>query len=402
MTRTNLFMALPALASVLTLAACIPPSSDPVGEGSSDTEAASDDGATTASSGLEPDGSEGDPAPGPDGDGSAESTGDPAADDGGESESGGSDTEACEPSTHACLSLVPTGWTGPTALAKTTDLGGPAAACDGPFSETLDYDLFAVFDDGGEATCSCNCFPEDQSCTVQASLSYWDPGWGVDPPEACDPTPLGTIVVTEGVTLTNPAWVANPSANWRVNWIDQSLLGSCEPYAWQSIPEATFAKRVTACGLPEEAAYCENGDLCTPRPSGSPADEICIFQEGEHECPAGDYSERKVYYRDIDDPRSCPTCTCGELSGSCTDPHFTPGWYAGDFEDITWANHPISLDASCEVSVIPFGDHNLMSVGAGEPLAGGAFATCGEVAGADVPMGEASPASAVTFCCAAL
>jgi hypothetical protein len=399
MTRTNLPLALPALASVLALVACIPPSSDPGSEAATDTEAAGDDATqpTTGepTTGADDDGADDGAGPNPQDDGSDETTGASGSDTGDDGESDDGEAEACNVLTHECLTTVPTGWSGPAALAKTTDLEGPAAPCEGAWSEVLDVALFGGFADGGDATCMCGCVPDDVACEVDANLSYWNSN-------ACSGAADGSITVTDGVVIGNPPWIPDTLGMWRINWSTQSLAGSCEPNFSESIPEAAFATRVTACGLSEDIGTCDGGEPCTPRPADSASGEVCIFQDGEHECPAGSYAERRVYYRDIEDTRACPTCECGELSGSCTDEHFTLGYYWGDLSDIEWDNESVPLDGTCEMIILNEGTHNVLSVGAGEPVGGGAFADCSPLPGTDEPSGEAVPTGAVTYCCADL
>jgi hypothetical protein len=387
MTRTTLLRSVSALASGLALVACIPPQPDL--EGDTDTDAVEDGAPDTDE--LTTGADAPDPGPGDDGDPEdtdAATTGDHGDDGhaGDEGPSGG-----CDPSTHACLDAAPAGWAGPTALLK-AGFDSPTPACPEPWAEVFDHELFSGFDDGGEATCTCGCTPEDLACEVEANLSYWDA-------YTCAGAPDGSITVTEGVALGNPAWVDDFAAAWRVNWSEQSLVGSCEPHSSQSIPAPSFSLRVTACGMPEDIDACDGGGVCTPRPSDEFSDEACVFRDGDHACPEGDYSERKVYYRDIEDTRGCPTCTCGEVSGSCTDERFTPGSYAGDPSDIAWDNASIDIDGNCDLMVMDSGPFNALSVVAGDPLGGGLFATCGEIAGSEVPTGEAEPIGAVTFCC---
>jgi len=53
-------------------------------------------------------------------------------------------------------------------------------------------------------------------------------------------------------------------------------------------------------------------DLCVALPGPGPA---CITREGEFDCPAG-WPERSVYYKNVDDQRSCSECCCGSVEGA--------------------------------------------------------------------------------------
>jgi hypothetical protein len=91
------------------------------------------------------------------------------------------------------------------------------------------------------------------------------------------------------------------------------VSGTCPPSTIEAIEPATFSRRVLACGGATLGGGCASGDVCVP-----PAVEggVCVWQEGEHECPA-DFNERRVLYTGLTDTRSCQTCTCGTATGLC-------------------------------------------------------------------------------------
>ena len=68
-----------------------------------------------------------------------------------------------------------------------------------------------------------------------------------------------------------------------------------------------------AIGCAPEAALerdgCANDEVCAPEPDGEGT--LCVYREGEHACPDGDYDDRRVYFTELDDTRNCSACSCG-------------------------------------------------------------------------------------------
>jgi hypothetical protein len=85
----------------------------------------------------------------------------------------------------------------------------------------------------------------------------------------------------------------------------------------EAIEEPAFATRLVACETTDrDATGCSTAELCVPE-LVSPLEAVCIYRVGTHACPSGPYSELTVYYDDFTDDRSCTTCTCGTLTGTC-------------------------------------------------------------------------------------
>ena len=62
--------------------------------------------------------------------------------------------------------------------------------------------------------------------------------------------------------------------------------------------------------------------LCLPNNPIPPGFELCIFQNGENDCPTEPgnvFTEQHVFYKGVEDDRQCSACTCGAPTGSaCT------------------------------------------------------------------------------------
>jgi hypothetical protein len=59
--------------------------------------------------------------------------------------------------------------------------------------------------------------------------------------------------------------------------------------------------------------------VCLPDDLLSPGFALCIFRDGEHDCPDDPgtvFTERHIFYQSVQDDRQCSTCTCGAPTGS--------------------------------------------------------------------------------------
>jgi hypothetical protein len=42
---------------------------------------------------------------------------------------------------------------------------------------------------------------------------------------------------------------------------------------------------------------------------------LCIYHDGDADCPSSGYTDKFVLYSDVDDSRGCSGCTCGGATG---------------------------------------------------------------------------------------
>jgi hypothetical protein len=138
---------------------------------------------------------------------------------------------------------------------------------------------------------------------------------------------------------------------------------------------------------------CEDSTkTCAPTDEAlAPGFEICIAQPGEHTCP-DTHPTRYVFYKRMDDQRSCTDCTCDPPAGSlCT------------------ATISIHQDAACSVP-LPFVNPIDSSQPACYDLPAGVAlgskqltppvyqpGTCLPTGGE--PTGQVNAAEPITFCC---
>jgi hypothetical protein len=150
------------------------------------------------------------------------------------------------------------------------------------------------------------------------------------------------------------------------------------------MPEVKWSARVAGCeAVAAQRAGCEAGRVCVAKPSGDA--KLCVYREDEHDCPAEMYTQRKVYYRDVDDSRSCSACTCDGPDCKYT-------WSVFNATDTSCASPIIKLTSAGQcVQVNPSADK--LRVGA--TIEGDGACT----PGGGASSGGVSGSKPVTVCC---
>lgn len=294
------------------------------------------------------------------------------------SSSGGVETttgEAACPTSHACVA-VPPGWTGPVLLRESEDPEAPIECPDG-YPE-----LEAVGGAGLSASvaeCGCSCGEANgTTCALATTLHYW----GTDP-TCSNGTPLESYnlftTVCNDLNATLPA-----NSYFQVEPVEVDG-GSCAPQQTAVVPPAVYAELASTCGGAELLEGCDGGDVCAPKAVG---EALCVWQDGDSDCPDGFDGDRTLVYRSIDDSRACTECTCDDPVGLCDTATITM------FSNV--CNPPISalLDTTGECDLGSTGSVTRSAIfDVGQPNA-----FC--VASPAVATGSASPADPVTVCCA--
>lgn len=206
---------------------------------------------------------------------------DPSVGSVGSSESGPGVCEACVPS-------APDGWQGPLVLGS----GETAPTCAAPFTAVV----FELAEDisGEDASCGCECGDPEVDCDslqVQYAATC-DGAVGVesfDEPDTCHNT-----------TPTGPSTGAlfAPISGTEV----------CPPALVRTVP-APILTEVVLCGGSLAQDTCGADELCAGTVPDGFAQQLCIAQEGEHECPES-YPTPRAAFGDVADSRNCTPCSC--------------------------------------------------------------------------------------------
>jgi hypothetical protein len=221
-----------------------------------------------------------------------------SSDDSSETEDSG--TPGCAAGT-MCLA-VPEGWNGPIAAHDADGaVAAPWCAEDYSVASLLAYSGLAA----SAAVCGCECdAPVDVECP-SPTLTEYD-----DQTNCTIQAPDATFDLADGCNELG----FFDDVLMRLNIPDPDLGAvSCTPNATESVSAVVWDRQVAGCGLGESPAACDAGS-CIPTPDEG---ALCVWLDGDQACPAGDFSERQLIHRDVDDSRVCSACTCGDAEGSC-------------------------------------------------------------------------------------
>ncbi len=191
---------------------------------------------------------------------------------------------------------VPTGWDGPVAL--TLD----GETCTGAYGEEVIAGQTEIT--APSATCGCGCGPAaGATCSVSVQR-YFD--------DAC------TNAFAASISLP-PGHCATISAGAALSWQATSTAtpGSCAPEEGVDVPQISSVSR-SLCAT-EAPPNCAADGLCAARPEATFEPRICIYDEGDVDCPTSDYPERWLLFTEgVDDQRGCDVpCSCSESAATC-------------------------------------------------------------------------------------
>lgn len=281
-----------------------------------------------------------------------------------------------------CVATAPTGWSGP-ALRVDQDPGA-TPSCPASFQggQVIGFDGLQA---GGSCGCSCTD-TTDFACT-SGSIQGRDAAF--NNLDACFNECTGASTCTAQFLQTGVCTTISSTVRAReLLRLDAGTVfgGTCSPGTISdNLQEPNFSAQISLC-LADIAPGCEEGSSCIA-PAPVPFDEgMCIFQEGQHECPADSiYSERTVIFANYDDQRSCETCSCEIRSGEAC------GTIEVFNDDSSCSGTPINTNGPC--TTMP----NLISPRA--KLKPYTSIECLPTANPPI-SGQVSGAGATTVCCA--
>lgn len=258
----------------------------------------------------------------------------------------------------ACIPQAPVGWRGPYYAAEAADeIECPA----GHDVQDVAYTELVA----SEADCLCSCDATPGSCHVEVLLSSL----------GC---PLGLAEsLTDGQCADNNTFGIDVHAR-------ATLVGSpgaCTPNLVETATPPEWMTTVTLCAAPARGGDC-GPDRCTVAAPEELETLACVSKDGDHPCPGGGYSARAIYYRSIDDDRSCEGCSC-DGSTTCNATAF-----AHDSASCSGDGQPLPFDDCVDINV---------SGGYGVTASIEAD-TC--TPGEATTSGEAMATDPVTVCCA--
>ena len=274
-----------------------------------------------------------------------------------------------------CVQSPPEGWFGPI-VRFDNDGTQTAPACGGGWPDAA-FTLLGGYVDPGPAQCgACTCGVDVAAlCSVA--------GYRTEGSETCefdDAFQLADVdTCYEHALAEGSLWL----------WAFTDNAPICHADFTSEIPEATWMLEVTGCRGAEPDEACDDaGRQCVPEVPEGFTNNVCIFANGDLDCPSGDYTEKTVLYSSVEDTRTCGQCMCGEPpAGGCT----------GDFE--IFASEDCSGDAAQSLPENGGCTGALSSVGSLRFDYDGP-SEC-EVSLAPGPAGSIAPVGEITYCCVA-
>ncbi|MCB9748869.1 MAG: hypothetical protein H6713_02555 [Myxococcales bacterium] len=279
----------------------------------------------------------------------------------------GSTTGGTDDCAGACVEPPPPGWFGPVA-ARENDVDAATPGCLGAYPDAV-WSLYGGLTAEGECACACSFDLDASGCGPTTAYRY----------AACGQEPTIELMIGDQECH---AWFGGNLGGWKVD--PAPVEGDCAPEVTSALDDAAFTTRWTACGGATVSA-CGDG-VCAPTlPDGY--DRLCVYQEGEHACPAGDYAVQVTRYTSVDDARACDDadCQCGAPAPSCdTSLHLS--------SEFCTIGKGVAFQECKLVSQV--GSYMLMATPSPNTA-------CPPVQDALPPTGAATALGAVTFCCTA-
>jgi hypothetical protein len=210
----------------------------------------------------------------------------------------GDDAAPPQPPPACCVPEAPADWSGPVRVGRGADIGEcPSALPEVAFKGGVGVEAEA-------GSCDCSCVPETPHVTCPNPEVRWYESSGcvgavlsrdpIVPPIACDLIyPNGSI-----------AWDALP-------------VGTCSAVAEAKLPPPRYSEVTLGCAA-TNAESCPTGQTCLPDANEPGFDAVCLFRDGNHDCPSGPYSERSVINTGFDDERHCEGCSCEAAGFECS------------------------------------------------------------------------------------
>jgi hypothetical protein len=284
----------------------------------------------------------------------------------------GASTGTCASSDEICLP-APAGWSGPVVVLEDTSAPLP---CGGNWSN----EVFTAYQGPIEAPseCSgCECAPPlDGGCEVPEVTVYQS----------------NTCAAVKAVGSSGPGCTALP--NLGGSGISAAPAnptpGDCFPNGGDLTEgPISWAAQARLCDGAPAGDACQGG-TCYPAPEGDA--RVCVYRDGEHECPPG-YSNQHALHHGALDERTCTACQCGPEEGAeCAGMLY--GYTASvpcDVANPDTGAQLIPQDDSCQDVAGSVWKHTRWQEGPRMP--GACEPTGGE------PGGEVTPVDPVTVCC---
>lgn len=264
-----------------------------------------------------------------------------------------------------CGEAAPGGWFGPTTWARVVG-GGALPDCPPEYPE-VGPTVLEGYNDPGPAICGCTCEVDAVSSCLTYAYSYGD---------------------AQCSAYLNFLQFSEDCHDFAIGgagyfYMFQQNQPFCMQVKTEELPEVQWDANVRSCKLPDLPTPCGDEGVCTPVPVEGFEPSLCIYAQGDLECPPGVYANKQAYFSGADDQRDCSNCTCGQGTVSCT------------------GSMQVFDGAACggnQVADVPSTGQCTPAVGSSVGLNFTGESGC-PVATPPEPMGTIAPTGPFTFCC---
>jgi hypothetical protein len=276
----------------------------------------------------------------------------------------------------SCERAAANGFDGPIEL-RSSDSDTPS--CDDAFA-TKSFEAGESPSAAAASCTACSCSPATATCAAFVDFST-----GAE--AGCGGTTC-TTSVNQSCTEIMPPCLTGVGSAYLGTKLPSGTSG-CTPSAQAPTkPSVTWAKRVVGCSAGDGVrGGCKSGEQCLPKRTSSDDFDValCVWREGDHGCPGQTYTNKRVYYRDVEDTRSCTAC-------ACTGPNCSYSWSVFSAADTACASPILKLTSADQcVGVNPAMDK--LRVGATIDGDGSCTPSGG------TSQGTVTGSDAITVCC---
>lgn len=293
-----------------------------------------------------------------------------------------------------CVPAVPAGWNGP--VTRLDDDDPDIDSCGGAYPDSVAGGATDIVAPAPDCDCSCAA-PSGGACSPSIDVRLYDVTCGT----TCNVNYGSCANVTTTLADLGSGTFLDDDWNGIRLWPDAPQVTAnptCEPVSNHVIPELQLSHVELCAPAAALEETCEGDDVCVATPDEPFAATSCIWTEGATQCPAGDYVERDIIYRSVDDTRSCSECSCGGAQNVACEGQIAVSR--------SWPNHfelptMYPADGNCSDRIAPSGIVILGDVTFAiaydppDPTASGCPASGGEASGI------AAGSQPITLCCLA-
>lgn len=240
------------------------------------------------------------------------------------SSSGATDSDTLPGDTHPpglctldrfrCVAPVPAPWQGPVAR-RLMSSNGVVGHCEGeyrfPINATKPFTGEPVFAPLSCSPCSCGDV-QGLSCSDILSVEYHQDS-------SCGDLLLSVPRVSADNSCIQ---ISSATGQARSVLVPTPILdragASCPPNGgFPTKTAATWQRQERWCRarVAQSLRCSDPSRVCVPKVESVFEPGVCIYQEGDHACPSGEYANKVLLYRGEKDQRECSACSCGPVQG---------------------------------------------------------------------------------------